>query len=85
MYEPDWKAFYTLAEAEREFNGFEFKGAGWYETTTDTMLVIEVDYLSVVRDEETLFAFWFWDSPDARKMFADSVSHIIHMPVRTRA
>jgi len=80
IFGPDWKDFFTPEEAERELKDFEFKGIGWYEEETDTLLVLD----KIEGGKNTgRYRFWCWNQPGARTLFADSVSRIIHMPVRT--
>jgi len=74
MCDPDWKAFYTPEEAECQLKDFEFKGIGWYETETDTLLVLD--------STNNEYEFWCWNNPNARIDFANRTSEIVHMPVR---
>lgn len=84
ILDPDWKDFYTPEEAEYQFEGFEFKGIGWYETKDDTLLVLD----QIPEDSKSKHAgryeFWCWNSPNSRQAFAEDISRIIHMPVRVR-
>ncbi len=39
-FRPDWVAYWTAAEAEKQLSNFKFCGPGWYYTKKDTVLVI---------------------------------------------
>jgi hypothetical protein len=67
---PNWDQILTPEEAERELNGFEFKGPGWYYTDTDTVLVIPMD--------KEYFRFCVWGDCDPTSAFR----WIINAPIR---
>lgn len=78
---PDWIAFHTPEEAEAALEGFKFKGTGWYETKTDTLLVLDI---VEVGKHAGRHEFLCWNYPDARRELADRMSTITHMPVRVK-
>ena len=66
----DWDQIFTPEEAERELDGFEFRGAGWYFTDVDTVLVIPVS--------ETHFRICVYGDRDPTNAF----KWIVNAPVR---
>jgi hypothetical protein len=68
---PDWKKLYTPAAAEADLKGFKFLGPGWYNSPTETVLVIP----SAVEEQ---FYFWVYDGRNP----AEGFNQIINAPVR---
>lgn len=79
MFDCDWTEFYTPEEAEEQLRGFKFEGLGWYETETDTLLVL--DRMKAGKHNGR-YKFICWNYPGARIELGDRLSRILHMPRR---
>ena len=74
-----------MADLQREWPRFKYKGPGWYETTTDTMLVwpalgADTDNYGKVGPDHHLV--WCWNVRDQRAAWIKAMAEAAAMPIR---
>ena len=59
MLNYDWKDTGSAAYFEREFNGFQFKGEGWYDNGNDTVFIM----MNKPKDDfgPAIYDFYCWN------------------------
>jgi len=63
-FNPDWRAFYpSKEEIENNLYGFKFTGIGWYESKTDTILILNSE------NKDPGYWVYVWNHSGAKKGF----------------
>lgn len=75
MLDYDWKMMQTPEAAEMQLHEFVFKGIGWYETDTDTILVLPAPITGY-------YDFICWNQPNVRENILKQMNEVILLPVR---
>lgn len=69
----DWKQIYESPRAiEKDLGGFKFKGVGWYETKTDTLLVRALGQRLIVT---------CWNQPDGLQQMIEELAEMMKLDV----
>ena len=76
-FHPDWTMIGTKEHAEKELEGFKFRGSGWYITGNDTLLVLPY---SAAKDEgdRDLYRFFIYNNRNPGEAF----NWIVNCPTR---
>lgn len=85
MFEYDWQNCWTVEQAEKELQGFEWKGPGVYNHGFDSMIVIPVNRSSdeiwhtKLTEINEKFNFYIFNN----RRVADLISVLSQAPTRT--